>query len=311
MRSLGMPQGADHVLIEHDHAAAGDGPHRQLFVARQPELADEEDVERCVQGPGDLVGDRHAAPGQRQHDDVRTVGVCGQLLGQEPAGLAAIGEDHGSSPHLVRTDRPYTPQGYVSGTFSGSGAQVERVKCAGLVDVAEGVVAAGEHGRHVVAEPLVLGVVHHADGAVPALLEEVARCPGRRRTGAACPSSPARCRTSSQLPSRAGGTGISSIGASHSRPAITVPRCDPKPTRTTPSSPCRSRTSWPTLTMPSSAMSVKRASPMWVLCSQTMARRPARGGASGARGSRSCAGRGCSRTPGRRAPWPGSRPRRS
>ena len=76
---------------------------------------------------------------------------------------------------------------------------------------------------------------------------------------------------SSQLPARLAGPRISSIGASHSSPAITLPRYDPNPTRTTPSSACRSRTSWPTFTMPSSAMSVTRASPMWVLCSQTMA----------------------------------------
>ena len=62
-----------------------------------------------------------------------------------------------------------------------------------------------------------------------------------------------------------------SIGAPHSAPAMTVPRYEPKPTNTTPSSSCACRTSWPTLTIPAFAMFVKRASPMWVLCSQTIA----------------------------------------
>ena len=51
------------------------------------------------------------------------------------------------------------------------------------------------------------------------------------------------------MPARAAGTGIRRIGAPHASAAMTVPRWPPKPTSTTPSSPCRSRTSWPTLTI--------------------------------------------------------------
>src|SRR5437870_1705609 len=82
---------------------------------------------------------------------------------------------------------------------------------------------------------------------------------------------PAWCITSSQLPGCPGGTVIRSIGAPQFLPAITLPPCEPKPISTTPAPPCSCRTSWPTLTMPSAAMSVKRASPMCVLCSQTIA----------------------------------------
>src|SRR5437867_2278206 len=84
-------------------------------------------------------------------------------------------------------------------------------------------------------------------------------------------SAPTWCSTCSQLPSRAGGTRMRSIGASHSRPAITLPWYEPKPTSTTPSSPWRSRTSWPMLNSPSSTMSVNRASPTCVLCAHTIA----------------------------------------
>jgi hypothetical protein len=57
------------------------------------------------------------------------------------------------------------------------------------------------------------------------------------------------------------------MSAPHSVAAMTLPRCDPKPTSTRSSSPHHSRVSWPTFTMPWSAMSVKRASPMCVLYS--------------------------------------------
>src|SRR4028119_1722616 len=62
----------------------------------------------------------------------------------------------------------------------------------------------------------------------------------------------------SQLPSRASGTRMRCIGAPHSLPAITLPRCDEKPAITT-SPPHRSRASEPTFTIPTRAMSVARA----------------------------------------------------
>ena len=92
MTSGGMPERLHHVLVEHAHAAGGDGAHGQLLVARHAQLAHEEDVERGAQRPGHLVGDRHAAARQRQHEHVRAAGVGGELLGQQPAGLGAVSE---------------------------------------------------------------------------------------------------------------------------------------------------------------------------------------------------------------------------
>src|SRR5256885_4916617 len=47
-----------------------DRAHRELLVPREPELAHDEDVERRAERLGDLEGHRHAAPRQREHDDV-------------------------------------------------------------------------------------------------------------------------------------------------------------------------------------------------------------------------------------------------
>ena len=61
---------AHDVLVEHDDPATGDCAHRQLFMAGDAELANDEHIERSAQGGGDLVRDGHAATRQRQHDDV-------------------------------------------------------------------------------------------------------------------------------------------------------------------------------------------------------------------------------------------------
>ena len=78
----------------------------------------------------------------------------------------------------------------------------------------------------------------------------------------------ASCRKSSWLPRRAGGTVRIRSGLPQASAAITSPRWEARPTSITPSAACRSRSSCPTLTSPSWAMSVARASPTWVLCSQ-------------------------------------------
>jgi peptidyl-prolyl cis-trans isomerase A (cyclophilin A) len=64
---LGRLQHLHHPIVEDADAAGGDGPHRQLLVARHAQLADQEHVQRRAQHFRDLVGDRDAAPRQGQH----------------------------------------------------------------------------------------------------------------------------------------------------------------------------------------------------------------------------------------------------
>ncbi len=71
-------------------------------MPRDAELAHEEDVERSLEGPRDLEGDRHAAPRQREDDDAAAASVAAQRPGEETPGLGPVLErklDH--SPTLL------------------------------------------------------------------------------------------------------------------------------------------------------------------------------------------------------------------
>ena len=61
---------ADRILVQDPQSARGDRAHGQLFVAGDAELADEEGIKGCVEGRGDLGGDRNAATRKPEHDDV-------------------------------------------------------------------------------------------------------------------------------------------------------------------------------------------------------------------------------------------------
>jgi hypothetical protein len=60
-------------------------------VARVAELADNQYLERATEVLGDLLRDHHAAAGDPVHDQ-RVGPQVGQLLGEQPARLTAIGE---------------------------------------------------------------------------------------------------------------------------------------------------------------------------------------------------------------------------
>ena len=54
---------ADHVVVDDAHAVLADRAHRELRLRRQPDLADEDHVERHAERGRHLVGDRHPTPG--------------------------------------------------------------------------------------------------------------------------------------------------------------------------------------------------------------------------------------------------------
>jgi hypothetical protein len=73
-------QGAHDLVVQHAHPAGGDGAHRQLLVAGNPQLAHEKDVQRRTERPGDLGRDGH----------VRAVGVGPELRGAQATRVATI-----------------------------------------------------------------------------------------------------------------------------------------------------------------------------------------------------------------------------
>ena len=84
-------------LAQDAHAAAGDRAHRELRMTRNAELADEEHVERRMQRFRDFESDRDTAARKSQHDDIVTVDVLGQRLGELASGFNTIFETHDES----------------------------------------------------------------------------------------------------------------------------------------------------------------------------------------------------------------------
>src|SRR2546421_699812 len=75
-------------------AAAGDGPHGQLLVAGNAELAYEVDVQGRAQGSRDLVGDGHTSPREGEDHHVVAPSVALEQTGEHPARLPPVPEPH-------------------------------------------------------------------------------------------------------------------------------------------------------------------------------------------------------------------------
>ena len=78
--------------LEHPQPAGTDRAHRVFFVARQAEFAHQHDVELGAQCLRDCKADRHAPARQRQHQYVGPLGISGQALCQQLAGVHAVVE---------------------------------------------------------------------------------------------------------------------------------------------------------------------------------------------------------------------------
>jgi hypothetical protein len=88
---------AHQVAVDDPNAALADGTHRQLGLEGQAELADDDDVERRIERPGDLEGDRHATTWQPQNDYILATEAL-QPLCQPTARIGPVHERHGSPP---------------------------------------------------------------------------------------------------------------------------------------------------------------------------------------------------------------------
>ena len=87
-------QVAHDLLVEHAHVALGDRADAVLRVAGRADLSHHQHVERRPERLRDLVGDRHAAARQAEHDRVLD-GERAQALGQLPSGGVPVGEPAG------------------------------------------------------------------------------------------------------------------------------------------------------------------------------------------------------------------------
>ena len=70
----GNTERIDDVGVHLTDAARRNGAHREFFMTRDAELANNEDVVGHAESASDLPGHRHTAPRQPEHDDI--VPVC-------------------------------------------------------------------------------------------------------------------------------------------------------------------------------------------------------------------------------------------
>src|SRR6266545_5011848 len=95
------------LFAENADTAAGDGAKGQLGLAGHTELAYDEHVERSAERRGDLVGDRHSATREAEHEDVGPPGQVAQGAGQPSTGLGPVPEcaRHGKREKPTRCHR--------------------------------------------------------------------------------------------------------------------------------------------------------------------------------------------------------------
>jgi hypothetical protein len=91
LEDLGLDaESPDDVVVDDHHLTAGDRPHGEFLSARNPQLADDEDIERRPQALRDLIRHRHATPGQAEDRDVVAVPVPLEQISQNSAGVPSV-----------------------------------------------------------------------------------------------------------------------------------------------------------------------------------------------------------------------------
>jgi hypothetical protein len=87
------PETMHELVVEHTHTAGRERAHRELLVSGDAQLAHDKNVEGSAKRACDFICDRYATTRQRQHKQVRAVGVSRELGGEHPASLAAIAKE--------------------------------------------------------------------------------------------------------------------------------------------------------------------------------------------------------------------------
>jgi hypothetical protein len=100
--------------------------NKSVLVARHTELADDEDVERCAEGGGNLVADGHTSPWKGQDHDVIAISVVLKEAGEDPTGISPITKNtlwHGRAlPPPAPSQAAFRSEPRISGAAYGRGA---------------------------------------------------------------------------------------------------------------------------------------------------------------------------------------------
>ena len=87
-------EGLHDVVVEDDHATAGERAHGQLFLAGDAEFADDEDIEGQAQIACDLKGDGDATARESQDDGVVQTGQRTERAGKGASRIMTILKEH-------------------------------------------------------------------------------------------------------------------------------------------------------------------------------------------------------------------------
>jgi hypothetical protein len=88
----------DHVVVDNSHITAGDRSHGELVPAWHAQLADDEDVERCLQSGRHLVPDGHTSSGQGEDYDIVTTAIVPEQTCKCTARIPAVAKGTVSHP---------------------------------------------------------------------------------------------------------------------------------------------------------------------------------------------------------------------
>jgi hypothetical protein len=97
--TLGDPIPVHDLVVEHANPTRCDCPHRQFGVPGHAEFADEEDIQRCAEPPGDFEGNGNTPAREAEDHDVVSACVLLKKLSQLRSGFAPIGKRLNVSEH--------------------------------------------------------------------------------------------------------------------------------------------------------------------------------------------------------------------
>jgi NTP pyrophosphatase (non-canonical NTP hydrolase) len=92
-RVRGDAQLIDDLVVQGHHSATRDSTEGELPLHRRPQLAHDEDVERCADRAGDLGRHWHAAARQAENDDAGLASEVAERARQLEAGVLSIRKD--------------------------------------------------------------------------------------------------------------------------------------------------------------------------------------------------------------------------